>query len=136
MNSFLMHLQSATQYEQIENVVSFVGEDDSGSFGILPGHGRMMTLLVFGLARFRVVNRDWGFLALPGALAYFVDGQLYLSTRRYLRDEDYERISTALSEQLLAEEENMRGMKEQLLRMEQEMLRRLSEMHRPGEAAL
>ena len=38
MNTFLVHLQSATQYERIENVVSFIAEDDSGSFGILPGH--------------------------------------------------------------------------------------------------
>jgi hypothetical protein len=28
MNSFLMHLQSATQYERIENVVSFVKKYD------------------------------------------------------------------------------------------------------------
>ena len=66
MNTFLLHLQSATQYERIENVLSFVGEDDSGSFGILPGHARMMTLLGFGLARFRVTDQDWEFLALPG----------------------------------------------------------------------
>ena len=59
MNTFLLHLQSATQYERIENVLSFVGEDDSGSFGILSGHGRMMTLLGFGLARFRITHQDW-----------------------------------------------------------------------------
>jgi len=34
MKTFVMHLQSATQYERIENVASFVGEDGSGSFGI------------------------------------------------------------------------------------------------------
>ena len=98
MNTFLLHLQSATQYERIENVLSFVGEDDSGSFGILPGHARMMTLLGFGLARFRVTDQDWEFLALPGALAYFVDDQLYLNTRRYLRGKDYERLSAAAAE--------------------------------------
>ena len=85
MNAFPLHLESATQYERIENVVSFVGEDESGSFGILPGHGRMMTLLSFGLARFRTADQDWEYLALPGALAYFVNGELHLGTRRYVR---------------------------------------------------
>jgi len=82
MNGFVLHLQSATQYERIEHVTSFVGEDDSGSFGILAGHARMMTVLGFGLARFRAGDDDWQFVAMPGALVYFVDGQLYLSSRR------------------------------------------------------
>jgi F-type H+-transporting ATPase subunit epsilon len=133
MNSFLMHLQSATQYEQIENVVSFVGEDDSGSFGILAGHCRMMTLLVFGLARFRVINQDWEFLALPGALAYFVDGQLYLSTRRYLHGKDYEHLSIALRDELLAEEEALRETKLSVRRLEEEMFRRLWKVKPSGE---
>ena len=136
MRSFVLHLQDATRHERIEGVNSFVGEDDSGSFGLLAGHARFVTSLIFGLARFRVEGGPWQYLAVPGALLYFVDNELTISTRRYLRDEDYERISTALSEQLVAEEESLRDMKEQLRRMEQEMLRRLWEMRRPGEGAL
>jgi F-type H+-transporting ATPase subunit epsilon len=133
MSTFLLHLQSATQYEQIENVVSFVGEDDSGSFGILAGHARMMTLLSFGLARFRIINQNWEFLALTGALAYFVNGQLYLSTRRYLRGDDYEHLNTALRDELLAEEEALREMKKSVRRLEEEMLKRLWKVRPSGE---
>jgi F-type H+-transporting ATPase subunit epsilon len=124
VNTFVLHLQDATQYERIEGVASFIGEDRSGSFGILAGHARAMTSLVFGLARFRVTEH-WEFLALPGALLYFVDNALYLSTRRFLRDDNYERISLLLEQQLRAEESNLRGMKESLLRLEREMLKRL-----------
>jgi F-type H+-transporting ATPase subunit epsilon len=132
MNSFVMHLQSATQYERIANVTSFVGEDESGSFGILPRHARMMTLLSFGLARFRIANQDWEFLAVPGALAYFVDGQLYLSTRRYLRGKDYEQLSATLRAELLAEEEALREMKQSVRRLEEEMFRRLWKVRPSG----
>jgi F-type H+-transporting ATPase subunit epsilon len=125
MNAFVMHLQSATQYEQIKNVLSFIGQDDSGSFGILAGHARIMTLLSFGLARFRVIDQDWEFLALPGALAYFVSGQLYLSTRRYVRGKDYAAISAALRHELRAEEEALREMKQSVRHLEEEMFRRL-----------
>jgi len=130
MNGFLLHLESATQYERIDDVVSFIGEDDSGSFGILPGHARMMTVLAFGLARFRVAGRDWEFLALPGALAYFVENQLHLSTRRYFRDREFETIRAALQEQLQAEEESLHAMKQSVSRLEEEMLRRLWKMRR------
>lgn len=125
VNTFVLHLQDATRHERIEGVSSFLGEDRSGSFGILAGHARAMTSLVFGLARFRVVDRDWEFLAVPGALLYFVENNLYLSTRRYLRDDHYERISLLLEEQLRTEEANLRTIKESFLRLEQEMLKRL-----------
>ena len=133
MNTFSLHLQSATQYERVENVISFVGEDDSGSFGILPRHARMMTLLAFGLARFRVAEQDWEYLAVPGAVAYFVSGHLYISTRHYLRGKDYETITAALREGLLTEEEALRTMKQSLRRLEEEMFKRLWKMKPTGE---
>lgn len=63
-----MHLQSATQYERVDDVTSFVGEDGSGSFGILAGHARAMTLLSFGLARFRIGNDLWSIWLCRAAL--------------------------------------------------------------------
>jgi len=125
MNPFILHLQSATQYERIEHVTSFVGEDASGSFGIMTGHERFMTPLQFGLARFRTTDEDWQYLALPGALLYFVDNELFLNTRRYLRDRDRTRITLALDEQLRTEEQALRQVKESLHRLEEEMFKRL-----------
>jgi len=133
MSGFVLHLQGATQYERVEGVRSFVGEDASGAFGILPGHARFMTSLLFGLARFRTGEGAWQFLALPGALLYFSDNALYLCVRRYLRDPDYARISAALEQQLLAEEQDLRGMKDSLRRMEEGMLRRLWQMRRAAQ---
>lgn len=125
MRTFTLILQDATHTQRIEQVTSFVGEDATGSFGILAGHARMMTSLVFGLARFRVGENAWQYLALPGAVLYFNANELSLSTRRYLVDDDYERISSALHEQLLAEEQEMRELKKSLHHMEEAILRRL-----------
>lgn len=133
MSTFVMHLQSATQYERVDGVTSFIGEDDSGSFGILAGHARAMTVLSFGLARFRVGILPWEYLALPGGLAYFTDGQLYLSTRRYLRGEDYDGLSAALRSELRAEEETLREVKQSMRRLEEEMFKRLWKIGRRGE---
>jgi F-type H+-transporting ATPase subunit epsilon len=135
MKSFTLQLQDAAHIEQIEGVTAFVGEDTSGSFGILAGHARMMTSLVFGLARFRIGKAPWQYLALPGALLYFKDNTLSLSTRRYLVDDNYERISAILQEQLVAEEAELSTMKKSLHHMEEEILSRLWEMGRKGNAA-
>lgn len=130
MNSFSLRLQDATHAETFEEVTSFVGEDASGSFGILAGHTHMITVLVVGLARFKTADKDWQYLAMPGAVLYFHDNVLTLSTRRYLIDNDYTRISEALRQQLLEEEEKLRTIKVSLRQMEEEILRRLWDMGR------
>lgn len=134
MRGFIMHLQSATQYERIEQVTTFVGEDVSGSFGILAGHHRMMTSLLFGLACFRTEEDEWEFLALPGGVLYFVENELFLNTRRYLRGTDYAGIAKALEQQLRSEEALLRDLKESMHRLEEEMFKRLWSLGRGREA--
>lgn len=125
MKSFVLMLRDATSVTRIDQLASFVGEDASGSFGILPGHARFMTCLELGLARFRRLNEEWQYLAMPGAVLYFEDDVLNLSTRRYILDHDYQRITAALTERLLAEEESLREVKRNLKQLEQEVLKRL-----------
>jgi len=120
-----LHLQSAGRYERIEDVASFIGEDASGSFGLLPGHAPFLTLLTYGLARFRGATEPWRYLACPGAVLWFADDQLVISTRRYLVDEDYGRISGLLKGQLAEEEAALKSVKDNLQRLEQELFRRL-----------
>jgi len=130
MNGFRLYLQSATQYELILDVTSFVGEDATGSFGIQAYHVRFMTALSFGLSRYRCGEAPWQYLALPGAVLYFAENRLFLNTRRYVRGDDYSRINAVLSEQLRREEEGLQHIKDGLRRMEEAMLKRMREMQR------
>jgi F-type H+-transporting ATPase subunit epsilon len=68
---------------------------------------------------------DWQYLALPGAVVYFNNNELTISTRHFLIDTDLERISASLGQQLIAEEENLHATRESLRRMEQAMLKRM-----------
>ena len=132
MNRFSLALVSATQQHQADGVTAFVGEDPSGSFGILAGHIRTITPLVFGLARYRCGEQAWQYLAIPGGLLYFVGNHLQIYTRRFLVNEDYAQISQQLQQQLLAEEQSLAETRESLARMEEAMLRRLWELGRPA----
>ncbi|MHB1531767.1 F0F1 ATP synthase subunit epsilon [Acidithiobacillus sp.] len=132
MSTFTLHLQSAILHEHLEGVASFIGEDASGSFGILAHHARFMTTLSFGLARFRQADAPWQYLAMPGALLYFFDNGLHIYTRRYLRDPDHHRIRQALEEQIGAEEKALQGVKTALHHLEEEMLHRLWRLQEGG----
>lgn len=132
MRAFILRLLDVNQSEEIFDVVSFIGEDASGGFSILASHARMMTCLVTGLARFRRTNGVWQYLAMPSALLYFNDNTLTLSTRRFLIDDDYLKISSALQRQLLAEEEKLLDIKRSLRNIEEEVFKRMWQMEHPG----
>ena len=132
MNGFTLEVHDAAHMQRIPDVSSFVGEDATGSFGLKAGHARFMTTLGFGLARFRVLQGDWQYLAMPGAVLYFSAQRLWIGTRRFLLDTDYARISRLLREQLLAEEQALRDTKDSLRRMEEELLRRLWQLGQGG----
>ena len=130
MNGFALLLQDAEHGERFDGVSSFVGEDASGSFGILPGHGRLLTVLGFGLARFRHADGEWRFIALPGAVLSFADNELVISARRYLWDTDHRRIGRSLDEELRREEEDLGAIRKNLRRLEEEMLKSLWSLER------
>lgn len=136
MSAFTVSLQSALQCEQLEDIVGFVGEDATGSFGLMAGHSRFVTTLVFGLARLRYLDGRLEYLAFPGAVAYFAEDQLTLASRRYLRGEDYMQISGLLREELVAEERTLVEIKHSLAEMERSMLLRLWRMTRGEELTL
>lgn len=128
--SFVLHLQSASCYERIEQVVSFIAEDGSGSFGILAGHARALMCLGFGLARYRLADGGWHFLALPGAVAYFRDNQLYINTRRFVQSDDYLQVGRALEHELAMEEERMTSLTHSVQQLEEAMFKRLWDLQR------
>jgi len=133
MTAYTLHLQSATQYDRRDDVERFVARDASGSFGLLARHERMMTVLGFGLARFCTAQEAWHYVALPGAVAYFVDGALYVSTRRYVLGDDYRAVAAAVGETLLAEERALTSLKTSVNRLEHEMMRRLWRLGERGD---
>jgi F-type H+-transporting ATPase subunit epsilon len=133
MSGFTLHLQSATQYARLEEVESFTARDASGAFGIMAHHERMMTALAYGMARLRMADGARRYVALPGGLAYFVDGELYVSTRRFVLGDDYGAVAAAVERTLLAEDQALRSLKESVARLEREMVRRLWHLGR-GEA--
>ena len=130
MNQFTLHLQAATKYEEINNITSFVGQDLAGKFGLMANHERFITTLEFGLAKYKIGNDSWVYIALAGGVLHFVDNKLFISTREYFINENYEQISDILEQSIRSEENNTQNMRQSLHKMEQEMIKRLWEVGR------
>lgn len=128
MNVFKMYLQSSNQYEIIENVAGFVGEDDSGKFGIMANHVRMMTCLKYGLSKFVHEDLTEEYIAMPGGIIYFVNNELFVNTRRYYRGKDYNKIADILTNKLRMEENTIATLKESLSRLDENILQRIWEL--------
>lgn len=128
MNTFEVQLLATDRGETIAGVASFVGEDASGSFGLMAHHQRFMTVLAVGLARLTLADAGKRYLGLPGGLLYFVDNELRISTRRYLIGTDAAAIGATLAQVMLAEEQALALTRQKLHRLEAEMLQRLAQL--------
>lgn len=131
MKTFEIRLLGSAGQEVVKDVVSFVGQDESGSFGLLAGHARLIAVLVYGLAGFRQEG-EWRYIALPGGVLRFSGNVLTIVTRRHFIDTRYDEISSRLLDQLVAEEGQLAAMKRHIAKLEQEMLRTLWKMEREG----
>ena len=132
MSDFTLTVRDSSGEQRFAAVASFVGADSSGSFGILAGHERFVTVLAVGLAKFRTADGPWRYLALPGGVLYFDRNELTLATRRSIVGDDYRAISGALEQELLAEERALVAIKSSLHQMEEQVLKRLWRLERRG----
>ena len=135
MSALVLHLESALRYERIEDIASFVGEDASGSFGLLPGHAPMATVLESGLARFRTATGPWQYVAAPGAVLRLAADGLHYTAHRYLRGDNPDALREALRAAHAAQAQETHEIGRSVHRLEQEMMRRLWLLSRGAEPA-
>lgn len=128
MSDFSLLLLEPDKQQRIAHVTAFIAEDASGSFGVLPGHHRLITVLEPGLARYKTSGPNWHWIALSSASLYFKDAQMSLSGQRFLLSDDYASLESALEQTLATEQENSQSMTRHIKRVEEAMMRRLARL--------
>ena len=129
MSHFTLQIASNTRQQQFDAVVSFVGSDASGQFGLMAGHVPMATVLEFGLARFRGDAREeWRYLALPGGTLRFANNVLEIATRSYVIGEQLATVRAALDAQLAREAGQRTDLRYNLDQLEKALIDRLWQM--------
>lgn len=133
MSTFTLLLHDINQQYSYDKVVSFVGRDGSGSFGIQAGHETFVTCLQPGLARFRMAENRWQYVAQPGAVILFQDNQLQLSASQLLLSDDYGSILSQMDSQWHELDQQLGSTKRNIAQVEQALARKILEMNRRGE---
>jgi F-type H+-transporting ATPase subunit epsilon len=125
MKTFLLTVHDTAHSQIIDKLVSFVGEDLSGSFGILAGRERFITCLSFGMTRLRASSGQTLYLALPGGVLYFSNDNLTISTRHFVVSDNFEQVLKTLQQDILDEEIQLQTLKKSFHALEKELMKRL-----------
>lgn len=125
MKHFTLELCDARTSERIDEVESFVGEDASGSFGMLAGREHFVTVLVWGICRYRTNDGRWHDVALPGGVLSFFEGTLTIYTHHFLQSDDVAELEKRLDAEIAAEEFARRAISDLIHRMDRELLRQM-----------
>lgn len=133
MSTFTLLLFDINQQCHYDNVHSFVGRDRSGSFGIQAGHETFVTCLQPGLARFRMADECWHYIAQPGAVILFQDQTLQLSTAQFLLSDERETLVSQMDAQWQELDQQLGSTKRNIAQVEQALARKIWEMNRRGE---
>ena len=59
---------------KVEGVTSFRASDDSGSFGVMPGHADLLSVLRDCVARWKTGKGEWSYCALHGGVMTVENG--------------------------------------------------------------
>jgi F-type H+-transporting ATPase subunit epsilon len=113
----------------------FIGADASGSFGILAGHEPMVAVLRYGLARFQDDDGTWRYVALPGGIVRFRDGELRLAAVRYFLGDEPGKLVDRLAGEMERDDSELNAARQTLAKIDRSLMRRLADLGGAGDAA-
>jgi F-type H+-transporting ATPase subunit epsilon len=74
---------------EVEEIVSMRAEDETGSFGMLPGHADLLTVLSDSVVSFRLASGPWRHCAVRGGVLSVSGGErVAIATREAVLSED------------------------------------------------
>jgi len=133
MRTFTCLLQDLSHQWQTQQAESFIARDSSGSFGLQARHETYVTCLRPGLARLRIQNEGWIYIAQPGGIVVFRENILRLSTSQFILSKDRDQLVARMEQAWQAAEQGLRTTKTSYLQAEQALTRKLWEMNRQGD---
>lgn len=111
---------------QADDVRSFRAEDESGGFGIQPGHTPMLTVLPACVARWRRAGEDWSFCALRGGVLTVERGaEIRIACRQGVLGSDLSKLERGVQAHLEAEDDAARAARVEQARMHVRAIRQI-----------
>lgn len=132
MKSFCLTLMGLNQHLVLAEVVSLIGEDNSGQFGVLASHEPMLACLQPGIVRITAQDKKRLYLAQPGAILQVEPSGVQLVTSRYLISEYIDKLMPMLDELWQTEQQRRTQDKQNQWQLEQALARKLWQLSQQG----
>ena len=132
MRGFRLRLLDTRGSEVFEKITQCIAADDSGQFGILPGHQTMIVVLRYGLARFCDAEGGWRYVALPGGVLRFAEQELTITTQRYFLGDDSHKICEQLAREMANIDSEIHRARATLSEIEHSLVKRLAALSQRG----
>lgn len=117
---------------QSEPVQSLRAEDDSGAFGILPGHAEFLTVLAVSVLSWRGADGRERYAAVRGGTLQVRDGErIDVTSREALLGEDLEQLQTRVLAQYRQEIEQERTARSDAQKLYMAAVRQICRLLRP-----
>ena len=117
------------------DIVAVRAEDDSGSFGILPGHTDLLTVLVPSVLIWRHAEGRRGFCAVRrGVLTVRGGREVAVATRQAVLGDDFDELEGIVQARFQAELETERSVRVESLRLHMQAIRQIVQLLRPDGA--
>lgn len=115
------------------DIVAVRAEDDSGSFGILPGHADLLTVLAPSVLAWRHAEGRRGFCAVRrGVLTVRGGREVAVATRQAIPGDDLDELEGVVLARFHAELETERSVRVETLRLHMQAIRQIVQLLRPG----
>jgi len=132
MKSITVCLLDGRSEQRLEGVMSVVAADDSGQFGILPGHEPLVTAITAGLIGCRHDDGSMRHLACTGGILTCRNDQVQIVGARFLIGEHEDALVAELDRLLSAEHKEHLTSQQSRVRVERALLKRLREWSEAG----
>lgn len=91
---------------EVDRVAHVRAEDETGAFGILPGHADFVTVLNVSVVSWRLLDGKEGHVAVRGGVLTMADGQrVEIASREAVDEETLQRLGPAVLERFESEME-------------------------------
>ena len=120
----------------LDNIQYIRAEDDTGAFGILPGHANFLTALAISVLSWRDASGADGHVAVRGGVLRVDNGErVEVATREALIGDDLYALETTVLSSFRADEEAETRARSTAAQLEQAAIRHIREFLHPGEGA-
>ena len=127
--TFSAHIITPSQLKRIDNISFFRARDRSGSFGILPRHTELLTILEPSVA-IAVIDGREEYFAFNGGILSFRKGVLTVTTKEFVQSETLEALREIIELEFRQRQEKESLFHSNMANLEKAFFKKIIELER------